>query len=157
MKQANALSIEQAIQLMPAEFHPVIIQSGRKRIVKTQKGMAAFHQSSILKGGMWKTSHNEDEIRDEIDYVIFALGFDGILVLPKDEILSFLDNNYSSRYSNNGVPIHIYLEGGRFIWKGKADNTKDVSDYAYPYTNSRGAECSWSDMSERTRRQWKLQ
>lgn len=131
MKQANALSIDQALKLIPDEFHPAIRRDGRKQIIETSKGMVAFHQSSTLKDGLWRTSHSENEIRNGIDYILFALGYDGILILSKEVLTSFFEDNYSSRYSNNRYPIHIFKESGRYYWKGKDGSSKDMTDCFY--------------------------
>lgn len=119
---------------MPDEFHPAIRRDGRKQIIETPKGLAAFHQSSTLKDGLWRTSHSEDEIRSGIDYILFALGYDGILILSKEVLTSFFEDNYSSRYSNNRYPIHILKESGRYYWKGKDGNSKDMTDCFYSNT-----------------------
>lgn len=100
MKQTNALSIDQALKLMPDEFHPAIRRDCRK-------------------------------LRSGIDYILFALGYDGILILSKEVLTSFFEDNYSSRYSNNRYPIHIFKECGRYYWKGKDGNSKDLTDCFY--------------------------
>lgn len=61
-------------------------------------GFVAYQYSSLLKDGVWKTSHNEDEIRNTVDYILFAIGFEGIILLSRDVLLSFYDKNYKSRF-----------------------------------------------------------
>ena len=93
--------------------------------------MVAFHQSSTLKDGLWRTSHSEDEIRNGIDYILFALGYDGILIISKEVLTSFFEDNYSSRYSNNRYPIHIFKQGCRYYCKGKDGNSMDMTSCFY--------------------------
>ncbi|MDE6192648.1 MAG: hypothetical protein K2M83_01515 [Muribaculaceae bacterium] len=128
MAKAEALSIEQAVKLLPEEFRPAFIPQGAKQMVETPKGVMAFHQSSRLRDGGWKTSHPEEEIRKYVDYVLFAVGYEGILILSRELLLSFFDRNYTSRYANNGYPIHVFRKGDRFVWRGKNSNYMDLTD-----------------------------
>ncbi len=132
-KTANALSLEQSINLLPKDFHPYSRVQGRKKIIKTPKGIVAFRQSSLLACGQWKTSYNEDDIRTEIDYILYALGHDGILALSRDILLSFESKNYKGRWANNGYPIHVFKEDGRYFWQGMNGNTKDLTEYFIPF------------------------
>ena len=109
MKQAKALSFEQALDLLPQEFYPYSRINSRRQQIVTPYGIMTFHQSSTLRDGGWKTSHNEEELIDEVSYVLFALGYEGIIILPSSLILNF-KGKYESRYHHNGVPIHIYKE-----------------------------------------------
>lgn len=125
-KNANALTFEQSINLLPKDFHPYSRVQGRKKIIKTPKGIVAFRHSSLLDCGEWKTSYNEDDIRTEIDYIFYALGYNGVLVLSREVLLSFDEENYKGRWVNKGYPIHIYMKG-RFVWHGRNENTKDLT------------------------------
>ena len=58
-------------------------------------GLIAYHYS-LLKDGLWKTSHNEDEIRNTVDYILFAIGFEGIILLSREILFSCHDKNYRS-------------------------------------------------------------
>lgn len=133
MKKADALSFEQALELMPDEFHPYTIINSRSKQVESgiDKSIISFHQSSKLKDGGWITSHNEEELFEEVDFILFALGYDGILLLPSSVILSYMNENYQSRFSGNRIPIIIFKEAGKYIWKGKRDNKLDVTQYFY--------------------------
>ena len=139
MKQADALSFEQAVELMPDEFHPYAVIHSRSKQVEcgVDKRIVSFHQSSKLKSGGWKTSHNEEELFEDVDFILFALGFEGILLLPSELILAFNDENYQSRYSGNRIPIHIFKDivDGKieYVWQGKDDNRLYVTEYFYPY------------------------
>lgn len=138
MKQADALSFEQALELMPDEFHPYAVINSRSKQVESgvDKRIVSFHQSSKLKSGGWKTSHNEEELFEDVDFILFALGFEGILLLPSELILVFNDENYNSRYSGNRIPIHIFKDNvdgkTEYVWQGKDDNRLYVTEYFYP-------------------------
>ena len=129
MISAKALTIEQAIDLLPEAFRPVSILKGAKQLIQTSKGLMAFHQSSQLRDGGWKTSHPEEEIRMVIDYVLFAVGYEGILILSRQLLLSFFDFNYTSRYAKNGYKINIYKEDNHFVWRGRGGNRLDVTKW----------------------------
>lgn len=133
-KSADALSFEQAIKLLPDNFCPSVKLVGRKKYLQTPMGVVAFHQSSLLNCGEWKTSHNEDEIRTEIDYILYALGYEGVLILPRNVMLGFKDKNYNGRWANKGYPIHIFKESNRYYWRGIAGNALEVTKYFIPYT-----------------------
>lgn len=128
----KALDFEQARQLLPDEFTPNAMLTGRKRLLQTPMGLMAFRHSALLSCGEWKTSYNEDDIRTEIDYILYALGYDGILILSREVLLSFYDKNYRGRWANNGYPIHIFKDGDRYFWHGIAGNTMDVTQYFVP-------------------------
>ena len=126
------LTFEQAIDLMPVVFQPYERLNGRAKRLKTPLGIVQFHHSSLLRDGLYKTSHNEDEIKNEIDFILYALGYDGILVLHRNTLLSFFDKNVTSRYSNNRYPIHILPENGKYIWIGRDGYRMDMTEYFYP-------------------------
>lgn len=128
MRPAKAITIEPAKFLLPNEFLPANDIPGAKQLIQTPKGVMAFHQSSQLRDGGWKTSHPEEEIRKDIDYVLFAVGYEGILILSRQLLLSFFDFNYKSRYANNGYPIHIFKQAGRYVWRGRDGNRLDVTE-----------------------------
>ena len=128
MRSAKALTIEQAKDLLPETFRPANKLEGGKKLIQTLKGVLAFHQSSQLADGGWKTSHPVEEIRKNIDYVLFAVGYEGIMILSKELLLSFYDYNYTSRYANNGYPIHIFKRGERYVWRGRNGNYLDVTE-----------------------------
>lgn len=125
----KALTFDQSINLLPSEFLPCNKFSGQKRLLNTPKGVIAFRHSSLLSCGEWKTSYNEEAIHNEIDYLIYALGYDGILLLSRDILLSFKNQNYRGRWANNGYPIHVYKENERYFWHGMNGNTKDLTKY----------------------------
>lgn len=141
-EDVKALDFGEALALMPEEFTPYTKSRdrmyGRKHVVDTPLGKVAFHRSSILHqpqyplAGFWETSHNEEDVRKEIKYILFALGYDGILLLPSLLILSFMNQNYQSRFSGNRIPIIIFKESGKYYWKGKGENRIDVSQYFFP-------------------------
>ena len=54
-------------------------------------GLVTYHYSSLLKDGLWKTGHNEDEIRNIVDYILFAIGYEGIILLSRKVLFSFYD------------------------------------------------------------------
>ncbi|MDE6633077.1 MAG: hypothetical protein K2K23_08780 [Muribaculaceae bacterium] len=128
MRSAKALTVEQAKDLLPETFCPANKHEGGKKLIQTSKGVMAFHQSSQLRDGGWKTSHPEEDIRKDIDYVLFAVGYEGILILSRQLLLSFYDFNYKSRYANNGYPIHIFKQGERYVWRGRDGNWLDVTE-----------------------------
>lgn len=130
----NALSFEQARNLLPDEFRPNIELTGRKKLLNTPMGLVAYHYSSLLKDGVWKTSHNEDAIRNTVDYILFAIDFEGIILLTRNVLLSFYDKNYKSRFSNNRYPIYVYKKTDRYYWKGENGERMDVTKYFYPNT-----------------------
>lgn len=141
-EEVKALDFGEALALMPEKFTPYTKSRdrmyGRKHFVDTPMGKVAFHKSSVLHQpqypmeGFWETSHNEDDVRKEIKFILFALGYDGILLLPSSVILSFMNENYQSRFSGNRIPIIIFKEDGKYIRKGKRDNKLDVTQYFYP-------------------------
>ena len=92
----------------------------------------AFRCSSLLDCGEWKTSYNEDSIRNDIDFLMYAVGYEGILILSREVLLSFVDQNYKGRWADNGYPIHVYKEAGKYIWHGIDGNTKDLTEYFFP-------------------------
>ena len=95
-----------------------------------------FHQSSTLRDGGWKTSHREEELIDEVNYILFALGYEGIVILPSSLILNF-EGKYDSRYNHNGVPIHIYKErideNTEYYLRGKGGIKFNITDHFIPY------------------------
>lgn len=135
MNNSNkALSFEQARNLLPYGFRPNAALTGRKKLLNTPMGLIAYHYSSLLKDGLWKTSHNEDEIRNTVDYILFAIGFEGIVLLSREVLLSFYDKNYKSRFSDDRYPIYVYKETDRYYWKGDNGEGMEVTKYFYPNT-----------------------
>ena len=133
MKPANALTLDQSRKLLPDGFQPNARLNSRKKLIQTPSGVIAFHQSSLLRDGYWKTSHPEHEIGGDIDYVLFAIGYEGVILLSSDTLLSFEEKNYPSRYANNGYPIHIFKKNDTYFWQGRDGYTMDVTQFFYPY------------------------
>ena len=133
MKPATALTLDQSRKLLPDIFQPNARLNSRKKLIQTPSGVIAFHQSSLLREGYWKTSHPKHEIGIDIDYVLFAIGYEGVILLSSDTLLSFEEKNYPSRYANNGYPIHIFKKNGGYFWQGRDGNTMDVTQFFYPY------------------------
>ncbi len=131
-RNVKALTFEESVNLLPEDFSPCQILLGRKKLIKTKKGLVAFRHSSLLSCGEWETSYNEDDIRTTIDYLLYAVGYDGVLVLSREVLLSFEKENYNGRWANKGYPIHVYKENGRYIWRGMNGNMKDLTDYFIP-------------------------
>lgn len=130
----KALSFEQARNLLLDEFRPNVELAGRKKLLNTPMGLIAYHYSSLLKDGLWKTSHNEDEIRNTVDYILFAIGLEGIILLSREILFSFHDKNHKSRFSDDRYPIYVYKETDKYYWKGENGERMDVAKYLYPNT-----------------------
>ena len=130
--ESKALSFEQSRKLLPKEFCPNEKLSGRKKLLQTPQGILSYHFSASHPDGIWKTSHNEEEIRNDIDYILFAIGFEGILLLSRAVLISFYDKNYKSRYSQNRYKINLYKSDGRYFWKGEGDERMDITIHFYP-------------------------
>ena len=133
-RSVKALTFEQAIQLLPSDFLPFSKLRGRKKLIITPMGLGAFRHSSLLDCGEWKTSYNEEAIQSDIDFLIYALGYEGILILSKEVLLSFEKQNYRGRWANNGYSIHVYKENGRYLWHGMNGNIKDLTNYFILYS-----------------------
>lgn len=72
MPKAKALSIDQAKDVLPETFLPANKLEGGKKLIHTSKGVMAFHQSSQLRDGGWKTSHPEEEILYHISLILYS-------------------------------------------------------------------------------------
>lgn len=130
--QNKNITIEKSIKLLPTQFNPIIKLPGQKNLLQTPRGLIAYHYSSWLKNGLWVTSHNEDAIRNEIDYILFAIGSEGIILLSRVVLLSFYDKNFRGRFSDNRYPITVYKEAGHYYWKGRGGEKMDLTEYFYP-------------------------
>ena len=78
-------------------------------------GLVACHYSSLLKDGWWKISHNEDEIRNTVDYILFAIGSEGIVLFSRDVLLSFYDKNSTN---SSGAKLNYFQGSNKSCPKG---------------------------------------
>lgn len=132
MKEAQALNIDQAIKLLPDEFgHPVIIDT-RHKYISTAKGKLVFRASreysEIFSDKTWWTSVTKDALKDEIKYVVVALGYDGIVIISSATILTFGEKYNVSTLKNGRQNVRLKMEHGRlYLYEGinKLDLSED--------------------------------
>lgn len=73
-------------------------------------------------------SHNEDEIRNTVDYILFAIGCEGMILLSREVLFSFYDKNYKSRFSDDRYPIYVYKKIDKYYWKGENGESSSRMD-----------------------------
>lgn len=135
MKEALALNIDQAIKLLPVHFERPIILDTRRKIISTSKGNLMFRASreysEIFSDKTWWTSVSKDALKDEIKYVVVALGYDGIIIIPSKIVLDFGEKYNVSTLKNGRQNVRLKMEHSRlYLYEGS--NYIDLTDQFIP-------------------------
>lgn len=135
MKEAQALNIDQAIKLLPVQFERPIMTDTSRKIISTSKGNLIFRASreysEIFSDKTWWTSVTKDALKDVIKYVVVALGYDGIVIIPSSVILDFGKKYNVFTLKNGRQNVRIKMEHDRvYLYDGI--NKLDLTEGFFP-------------------------
>lgn len=135
MKEAQALDLQHSIELLPDMFgKPSIynLYDSRRKYLHSAVGNIVFRATreydDVFTVKTWWTSVYKDSLCSEIKYIVIALGFDGILCLPAEDILNFANKFNVPLLKFRRLNIRIRMENNRYVVY-QSSNTLDVTKY----------------------------
>ncbi len=136
----DALSIHEAIEILPSKFSPVQILRNRPQLVSTSHGIAEFHATkeyALANTRIWWTASSTLE-KYEVEWIMISLGFDGIIMMPTMVIFDYAKNNRVSTLKNGRQNIRIKKAASRIFMYESGANEIDITKYFIPFKNSEG-------------------
>lgn len=134
----NALSLEQTVELLPPYFSPVEIFDRKRQLAHSAKGLIALRTSRHYFPASWWTSFKPEMLEREVKFLIIALDFSGILVIPSSVILDFGRKYAVSKLKNGRQNIRIKKEDGRIVMYEPGAPTVDLTDFFIPSAHISG-------------------
>jgi len=128
----NSLSLEQTVELLPTDFAPVVITDRKRQLATSSKGLIALRSSRDYFPATWWTSFKPELLETEVKYVIIALGYSGILVIPSHVILDFGRKFAVSKLKNGRQNIRIKKEDSKLVMYEPGAPTVDLTGYFIP-------------------------
>lgn len=133
----EALSFHQAIGLLPSKFTPTQIIRNRPQLVSTALGIIEFHATreyTLANNRIWWTASNTLE-KYSVEWIMIALGYEGIVVIPAKIILDYAKNNKVSTLKTGRQNIRIKKDGSRIIMYESGASEIDLTRFFIPSSN----------------------
>lgn len=128
----NALSIEQSVKLLPAEFAPIEIIDKKRQLATTSKGQIALRSSRDYFPASWWTSFKPELLEREVHFVVIALGFSGILIVPSHVVLDFGRKYAVSKLKNGRQNIRLKKVDSKIVMYEPGAPIVDLTSYFVP-------------------------
>ena len=133
---AEALSLNDAIKLLPSTFAPLHTIRNRPQLVSTSRGIIEFHATReyiIANTRIWWTATKTLE-KFDVKWIMISLGYDGIVVMPSTVILDYAKDNKVTTLKNGRQNIRIKQNGSRLFMYESGAPEIDLTPYFIPNT-----------------------
>lgn len=131
-KQANALSFEQAKNLLPNTFKDVkSAKVGRMRsIYSSSLGYIDFHSSKDYgwRSTTWWYTISDKVINLQVAFLLLAADYSGVFLIPLADFIDYRKKNSPGRVKG-GEKINIIRREGRYIRKEANCEEWDLTKY----------------------------
>lgn len=137
MKQANALTFEQAKQLLPVSFLNIVpvVGSRIRNLYSTSMGNLYFSASKDYNSyntNWWYSFNPHIIIDNDIRFICLAADSRGIFLIPSAPFMEYRDKNSVGCLKNEREKITIKEYSGRFIRKESKCEEWDITKYFIP-------------------------
>lgn len=126
------MSLEQSIKLLPADFSPVDIIDKRRQLATSSKGLIALRSSRDYFPASWWTSVKPELLEREVKFVVIALGFSGILIVPSHVVLDFGRKYAVSKLKNGRQNIRLKKVDTNIVMYESGAPIVDLTSYFVP-------------------------
>lgn len=128
----RSLSIEQSIELLPPDFAPVEILDRKRQLADSSKGKIALRSSQKYFPNFWTISYRPELLETEIKFLVVALDFSGILVVPSEIFLEFGRKHAASKLKNVRQTIKIKKVDEHIVLYEPGAPLEDLAQYFIP-------------------------
>ena len=132
MRKSNkCLSYDRVLTLLPKEFKPMSIINYRQKLYQSPKGIILLKESQIYQPQkvLWSGVDKDILEREDISFLCLAAGFMGILLIPVECLIQYIENNDVSTLKNGRTNLRIRVDGGKFVLYDTNAKELDLTNY----------------------------
>lgn len=132
MRKSNkCLSYDRVLTLLPKEFKPMNITNFRQKLYQSPKGIILLKESQIYQpqNVLWSGVDKDILKRENVSFLCLTAGFMGILLIPAECLIQYIENNDVSTLKNGRTNLRIRTNGGKFILYDTNTEEVDLSNY----------------------------
>lgn len=132
MRKSNkCLSYDRVLTLLPKEFKPMSIINYRQKLYQSPKGIILLKESQIYQPQkvLWSGVDKDILEREDISFLCLTAGFMGILLIPVECLIQYIENNDVSTLKNGRTNLRIRVDGGKFILYDTNAKELDLTNY----------------------------
>ena len=132
MRKSNKyLSYDRVLTLLPKEFKPMSIINYRQKLYQSPKGIILLKESQIYQPQkvLWSGVDKDILEREDISFLCLTAGFMGILLIPVECLIQYIDNNDVSTLKNGRTNLRIRVDGGKFVLYDTNAKELDLTNY----------------------------
>lgn len=132
MRKSNkCLSYDRVLTLLPKEFKPMSIINYRQKLHQSPKGIILLKESQIYQPQkvLWSGVDKDILEREDISFLCLTAGFMGILLIPVECLIQYIENNDVSTLKNGRTNLRIRVDGGKFVLYDTNAKELDLTNY----------------------------
>lgn len=132
MRKSNkCLSYDRVLTLLPKEFKPMRIINYRQKLYQSPKGIILLKESQIYQPQkvLWSGVDKDILEREDISFLCLTAGFMGILLIPVECLIQYIENNDVSTLKNGRTNLRIRVDGGKFVLYDTNAKELDLTNY----------------------------
>ncbi len=132
MRKSNkCLSYDRVLTLLPKEFKPMSIINYRQKLYQSPKGIILLKESQIYQPQkvLWSGVDKDILEREDISFLCLTAGFMGILLIPVECLIQYIENNDVSTLKNGRTNLRIRVDGGKFVLYDTNAKELDLTNY----------------------------
>lgn len=130
-KEANALSLEQAANLLRLKYSD-LKRIGRKQIYISPIGRIYYRGSKnygFSHTDWWYSIHPNIVIDEHVDFLCLAADYSGVFLIPTQKFLEYRENNIVGKVKGGRENFNIIKEGNNFIRRESNCQDWDITEY----------------------------
>lgn len=130
-KSNNCLSYDRVLTLLPMEFKPMNIINSKQKLYQSPKGIILLKESQIYRpqNVLWSGVNKEMLLEKEVSFLCMTAGFMGILLIPVECLIQYIENNNVSTLKNGRTNLRIRTDEGRFVLYDTNAKELDLTNY----------------------------
>jgi hypothetical protein len=103
----------------------------RQKLYQSPKGIILLKESQIYQPQkvLWSGVDKDILEREDISFLCLTAGFMGILLIPVECLIQYIDNNDVSTLKNGRTNLRIRVDGGKFVLYDTNAKELDLTNY----------------------------
>ena len=133
-KSNECLAQKDVLGLLPIDFRPTNAINSRRKLYQSHKGILLFKESKVYQpqNVLWSGVDRDFLLNEKVSYLCLTVGVLGILLIPVECLIQYIENNYISEVKYGRKNLRIRIDGENFILYDTGASELDLTHYFIP-------------------------
>ena len=133
-KSNECLAKKDVLGLLPIDFRPTNAINSRRKLYQSHKGILLFKESKVYQpqNVLWSGVDRDFLLNEKVSYLCLTVGVLGILLIPVECLIQYIENNYISEVKYGRKNLRIRIDGENFILYDTGASELDLTHYFIP-------------------------